>query len=158
MRRFLFLAMFFTAVSATISCQKDDKGQRISYRNKTGEGYVFRVYYSDTIPFLSVRDRIEKNLIDSMKPASGVKVEIKAFTQGFMDTGILYHSDYVYTNDNGKYSFKLLRSINGKSIAGHHITGEKCSPSHISLYDAIETKKGYLMDTLFIAHNTYYGW
>jgi len=147
--------MTVVAVLLLAACQKDENGNRITYyKNKTGEGYVFFVYYSDTL-LLRVPDRIEKNLIDSMRPAPNVKIEIHAFTNGFMDTGILRHFDYVYTDNSGKYSFKLVKYINAKSVSQHHITGEKCTPS-LTLYHAIETKKGYIMDTLYIVRNTNY--
>jgi len=160
MRKFSFLAMFFTAVSVTTSCEKeiDEQGQRITYyNNKTGEGYVFYAYSSDTLPFLSVKDRIENNLIDSMRPAPNIKIEVHQYTAGFMSTGILRHFDYVYTDNSGKYSFKLLKNINGRSVVEHRITiiEEVGTPSTINLSYAIQTKKGYIVDTLYIVRNTY---
>jgi len=154
MKKNIILVAIISTLISFSSCVKDENGYRITYyKNKTGEGYVFFVHYSDTLP-LTIKDRIEEGLIDSVRPAPNVKIKIEAFTRGFMDTGILCHSDYVYTSDNGKYSFKLLKAINGKSIAGHHIKGDDCIPFYISLYHAIETKKGYIMDTLYIARNS----
>ena len=151
----LLLSILFTSMS----CEKDDQGNKVTYyKNKIGEGYVFFACSSNTGSFLSPNGRIKRDLIDSIRPASDVKIKIHSYTQGFMDMGILRHFDYVYTDNNGKYSFKLLKTINGKSVVEHHITilNYGGTPSTVNLSYAIQTKKGYLIDTLFIISNTLY--
>jgi len=150
LKKYTALLLLLSILFTSMSCEKDDQGQRITYyKNKTGEGYVFYKYYSAGID----------SPIDSIKPAANVKIEIECYTQGFMDAGILSHSDYVYTDNNGKYSFKLLKSINGKSIAHRYITVlTRNGPGPISFYYATYSKKGYLIDTLFISHSNLYDW
>ena len=43
MKKLSFLVLIFIAILfTTVSCQKDENGNRITYyKNKTGEGYVF---------------------------------------------------------------------------------------------------------------------
>ena len=90
MKKFSFLVLIFTAV-LYLSCEKDEKGQRITYyKNKTGEGYVFFKF---------------KN--DSIAPIENAKIGIEFYRVGWFST-ITNHFDYIYTDNNGKYSFKFL--------------------------------------------------
>jgi hypothetical protein len=78
------------------SCKKDENGYYIKYyEDKTGVGYVFYKFESDSIA-----------------PIADVKMSIKSYTGG----GELFnsnHFDYTYTDNNGKYTCDFVKKING---------------------------------------------
>jgi len=109
LRKITVLVSLLLGISfVCISCEKDEKGQRITYyKDKTGEGYVF--YKFDN---------------DSIVPANNSRVKITSCLQG-SGYGLFYsrpnHTDVVYTDNNGKYSFKFLKTINGKKVLEYQI-------------------------------------
>ena len=90
---------------AVASCQKDENGNRITYYNKkTGEGYVFYKFENDSIA-----------------PITNAKTQIQSYRMGMFST-ITVHSDCIYTDNNGKYSFKFVKKIKGEKVEEHHIS------------------------------------
>ena len=104
-------AVLFTAAS----CEKDENGNRITYyKNKTGEGYVFFKF---------------KN--DSIAPIANAKIEIESYAHGMYVNNT--HFDYVYTDNNGKYSFKFVKKIynygaGSSKVAGYEIKVKELPP------------------------------
>jgi len=144
MKRLTFLLTVVT-VLLCLSCEKDDKGQRITYyKNKTGEGYVF--YKFDN---------------DSIVPTNNSRIEITSYLQG-SGSGLFYsrsnHTDIVYTNNEGKYSFKFLKTINGKKIVEYQITVRYSPDMPTNFYfcnspvidpDLLRNSNNIVVDTIF---------
>jgi len=114
MKKILFL------ITATIllfnSCEKviDENGYHITYyKNKTAEGYVF--YY---------------NKFDSIWPAKNNFVTIESvYCSGGLFGGVCKeHKDIVFTDKFGKYSFDIVKTINGKNPTGYFINLGSGSP------------------------------
>jgi len=127
-------------------CQKDNQGNRITYyKDKTATGYVFYKNYDAEIG----------SLVGPIRPASNLEIKISVWIPGSWTT-LYEHIDYVYTDINGQYQFKLLKKINGKYVQRHNIevicsTGTTI-PSNIDLYSegTLYRDKEYLIDTVFI--------
>jgi len=68
-----------------MSCPKDEGEQQITYyKNKIGEGYVFFACSDNSTSFLNPDGRIKRNLIDSLRPVSNMKIKIHSYTQGII--------------------------------------------------------------------------
>jgi len=109
------------------SCQKDENGNRITYyKNKTGEGYVFFKF---------------KN--DSIAPIENAIIKIESYTVGMFST-ITRHYDYVYTDNNGKYSFKFVKKICSGSFGNYKVAGYEIFSSLPIGYDVSYSSGNYI--------------
>ena len=97
-----------TIILLFTSCERDEQGHRISYyKNKTGEGYVFYKFENDSIA-----------------PINNLKVEVRSCfisTHMFIAGGHYSHSGIVYTNNEGKYSCKFGKKVDGEKVVDYEI-------------------------------------
>ncbi len=126
----------------TVACEKDDNGNRITYyKNKTGEGYVFYKFSNDSIA-----------------PIANAKTQIESYYFGMFST-LKNHFDYVYTDNNGKYSFRFVKKINEKKAEGYYISspyitdistnsGHGGGNIHLD-YNLLDNSNEILIDTIF---------
>jgi len=117
MKKIKILITIISTILLFNSCEKDENGNRITYyKNKIGEGYVFYKF---------------KN--DSIAPIVNAKVEIQSYAHGmFVNAN---HFDYVYTDYNGKYSFKFVKIIYNYGAGSYKVAGYEISASLPIEYD-----------------------
>jgi hypothetical protein len=135
----LILLAIAAILFTTAACEKDENGNRITYyKNKTGEGYVFYKFENDSIA-----------------PIANAKTQIESYIRGWFTT-FTSHFDYVYTDNNGKYSFKFVKKINEKKADGYYILSpfEGYKPAHgtgnIHLdYKLLDNSNKIFIDTIF---------
>lgn len=126
------------------SCEKADKDRGIAYyQNKIGEGYLFGKFENDSIV-----------------PISNSKIEIKFYAPP-SDLGPTFgdriYVDYVYTDDDGKYSFRFVKKIDSKKVFKCHVSEvysplpEGISmPSNFELgLDIFKKSNKIVLDTIF---------
>ena len=149
--RFIYNAVAVLLVGilfVAYGCKKeiDDQGNRITYyKNKTGEGYFFFKYNNDSI--------------GAMKNA---KIGIESWaSDGWTGifAGRITHFDYVYTDANGKYSFKFVKKIDGAKATYFRVFVEyfdnmpnpySVSGNYITLnYSLLDNSNTVFIDTIF---------
>ena len=91
------------------SCEKiiDENGHRITYyKNKTAVGYLFYKFENDSIA-----------------PITNFKMEsyCSGENRGWIFPWGKSHTDYVYTDDNGKYMCKLVKKIDNDKVTYYEI-------------------------------------
>ena len=103
------LLLLLSSIFICANCEKDDRGYWVSYyKKKTGEGYVFFKFENDSIT-----------------PISNLAVEIISYAENPWDmfsTGPLRSTSIVYTNNNGKYFFKLVKKIDDRKVYKYNIS------------------------------------
>ena len=91
MRTLKFILITFATVLFLCSCKKDENGTWATYyTNKTVESYVYTA--------------------ETKIPIPNFRMHIVAYSSG-MWTGL--HVNYCYTDENGKYTFKLAKHVKG---------------------------------------------
>ena len=139
MKNIKILLLALVAILFTISCKKDENGNRITYyNNKTGEGYVFLKFNNDSIA-----------------PIKNVKTQIESYTAEWFST-FTSHFDYVFTDNTGKYSFKLVKKINEKKVDGYYVFSpynDSILPAHtMGIHldcNLLDNSNKFIIDTIF---------
>jgi hypothetical protein len=105
------LLLFISTILLFISCNKeiDENGYKITYyKNKTAVGYCYFCHIAN----------------DSVWPAINMRVIIESSytSKGWIFGGeYIKHEDIVYTDEFGKYSFNLVKTIDGKRVLSYVI-------------------------------------
>jgi len=98
MKRFKILIAIIATILLFNSCEKDENGYRITYyKNKTAIGWLFYKFENDSIA-----------PITNFKMKSYCSGE----NRGWIFPWSREHIDYVYTDNNGKFTCKLVKKIN----------------------------------------------
>jgi len=111
-RLFLLATVAFLLLTVA-SCQKDENGYRITYyKNKKAIGYLFYKFENDSIaPITNFK-------MKSYSSSGGI---------GWLFSG-KSHTDYVYSDNNGKYVFKLVKRIDNNKVSYYEIIREQTLP------------------------------
>jgi hypothetical protein len=137
----LKLGLILMVTILLFSCEKDENGYYIKYyKDRTGTGYIFYKWNNDSIA-----------------PIPNLKMEIRAHTQGSDLFPGKDHFDYVYTDKNGKYEFKVVKTIDREYCVSYVIGWVSLpvqNPAHIGVrgcyYAEFFDKKGIAqVDTIF---------
>jgi hypothetical protein len=105
MRTIKFIALLFALASLIVSCEKDERGQTLTYyKHVTAEGYVFYKYLDGSIePFAN--QEVEITAEDSPDP-------------GGMGGGLYIHTiQKVKTDANGNYYSRFVKTVDSWEIA-----------------------------------------
>jgi hypothetical protein len=108
MKQVKILLLLVATVFLFNSCQKDENGYRITYyKDKIVVGWLFYKFENDSIA-----------------PIPNIKME--SYCSG-EDRGWIFpwsreHTDYVYTDNNGKFTCKLVKKINNDKGNYYKIT------------------------------------
>ena len=125
------------------SCEKiiDENGYKITYyNNKKAIGYVYYFRSSSTTHPL---------FKDSIWPAKNVFITIESvYCHGWLFGVCKEHYDRVFTDESGKYSFDIVKTIDGKKVTGYFLHTAGGVPD-LSL-DDVRKQNIIQLDTSFI--------
>jgi hypothetical protein len=98
MRTLKLILIIFATVLLLNSCKKDENGNYITYyNNKKAVGWLFYKFGNDSIvPIANLK----------------FKSYCSGGTGGDLFGVFLTHTDYGYTDNDGKFEFKLAKKIN----------------------------------------------
>ena len=136
--------ILMASILLCLSCEKDEQGKWISYyKNKIGEGYVFYKFENDSIV-----------------PINNLGIEIISYARIrwiMFGIGKHDHTDVVYTNSEGKYSFKFAKKISNQKVIEYEINPYGPSdapfgfiPSHVKVdINMLDKFNKISIDTIF---------
>jgi len=128
MKKLKILIVIITTVLFLNSCNKDENGYRISYyKNKTAVGWLYYKFENDSIA-----------------PITNFKM--KSYCSG-EDRGWIFpwsreHTDYVYTDNNGKFTCKLVKKINNDKGNYYEVSYGQSFPCEATYFENSGGKDG----------------